>query len=162
METFTLRAAAAACELSYQLVRKRADRGTLRTVKRDGIRLVPRAELERTGLWPGSRPALSGGQELQHLRDALAEASHELETLRPLPAQLDAERQARELAEAAAHEHQAAATIARAKLDAEPPARKKGGGLRSGIRALWPLPRPRRRPASAGAAFPPREEQQGR
>ncbi|MGI8749977.1 MAG: hypothetical protein ACR2J6_05405 [Thermoleophilaceae bacterium] len=162
METFTIRAAAERCEVSYQLMRKRVDRGTVRTVKRDGVRLIPRPELERVGLWPGSQPELAAGQELEHLRADLAAARAELETLRPMPAQLDAERQARELAEQAAYEQRAAAMIAEAKREVaqrelvaaatalEP---LTDGGLLTGVRALMRLRRSEQpEPAGSEAA----------
>ena len=116
MDTFTIREAAKACETSYQSLRKRVDRGTVRTVKKDGIRLIPKSELERAGLWPGSAPAASTSTEIDTLRRQLAAANAELDTLRPLPAQLDAERQAREIAEDALHEQRAAAVTATAQL----------------------------------------------
>jgi len=116
METFTIREAAERCDVSYQLMRKRVDRGTVSTVKRDGVRLIPRTELERTGLWPGSQPEQSDSLELVSLRTQLAEAQRELSGLRPLSAKLEAERKGRELAEQATHEHRATAIAAEARL----------------------------------------------
>lgn len=148
--TFTIREAAEACEVSYQLMRKRVDRGTLQTVKRDGVRHVPRSELERAGLWPGSQPQLSDSQELTTLRAQLAEAHAELENLRALPAQLDAERQARELADVAVHEQRAIAIAAEARLEEAEREREAAaealgpltdGGLLTGVRALLSLRR---------------------
>ena len=94
-------------------MRKRVDRST---VKHDGIRLIPRTELERTGLWPGSQPEQSDSLELATLRAQLAEAERELTGLRPLPAKFEAERKTRELAEQATHEHRATAIAAEARL----------------------------------------------
>lgn len=152
METFTIREAAQRCDVSYQLMRKRVDRGTVSTVKRDGVRLIPRTELERTGLWPGSQPAQSDSLELATLRAQLAEAERELTGLRPLPAKLEAERKARELAEQATHEHRATAIAAEARLsEAEQAAERErataaaalepltSGGFISSIRALRAL-----------------------
>jgi hypothetical protein len=52
MERFTIRAAAERCGVSYDSLRKRVDRGSLQVVKEDGLRMIPREELERAGLWP--------------------------------------------------------------------------------------------------------------
>jgi hypothetical protein len=120
METFTIREAAQRCEVSYQLMRKRVDRGTLQTVKRDGVRRVPRTELERVGLWPGSQPQLSDSLELVTLRQRLAAAEAKLAELTPLPAQLEAERLTREHIELALHEQRAVAVTSDAqRLEAE-------------------------------------------
>jgi chromosome segregation ATPase len=131
-------------------MRKRVDRGTVRTVKRDGVRRIPRAELERVGLWPGSQPELAAGQELATLRAQLAEAHRELADLRPLPAQLEAERQAREIAEVAMYQQRAEASTAVARLQSVEQQRETAaaalqpltdGGLISGVRALLSLRR---------------------
>jgi hypothetical protein len=45
--------AAAATGLTVRAIRRRLDRGTLQHVKRDGVRLIPRSELERHGLLGG-------------------------------------------------------------------------------------------------------------
>jgi len=142
METLTIREAAERCEVSHQLMRKRVDRGTLRTVKRDGVRLIPRSELERAGLWPGTQPALAH-EDANRLRAELAEAQRELSTLRALPQQVDAERQAREIAEHALHEQRAKALAAEAAR-AEAAATLEqlaGGGLIAGVRTLMTLRR---------------------
>jgi hypothetical protein len=52
MERFTIRAAAERCGVSYDSLRKRVDRGSVQVVKEDGLRMIPREELERAGLWP--------------------------------------------------------------------------------------------------------------
>lgn len=116
METFTIREAAARCGVTYQTMRKRVDRGTLRSVKQDGVRLIPRAELERAGLWPGSQPVVVPGGELATLRAELAAAQAELDDLRPLRGQLGAERDAREHAEQAMHAARAGEQTAAAQL----------------------------------------------
>jgi hypothetical protein len=41
-------------------LRKKVDRGALRVVKHDGVRRIPRSELERAGLWPGARGRRTG------------------------------------------------------------------------------------------------------
>jgi DNA repair exonuclease SbcCD ATPase subunit len=116
-KVFTIRQAAEHCGVSYQSLRKRVDRGTIKALQReeDGLRLIPRAELERVGLWPGSTPEGTSA-EAGHLRTRVAELERELAALRALPQQVDAERQARELAEAAMHEARAAQTTIAAQL----------------------------------------------
>jgi hypothetical protein len=66
METFTIREAAERCEVSYQAVRKRVDRGSVQVVHKDGVRRIPQAELERAGLWPGAR--MGAPAEVQRLQ----------------------------------------------------------------------------------------------
>jgi hypothetical protein len=113
------------------------------------VRLIPRTELERTGLWPGSQPEQSDSLELATLRAQLAEAQRELTDLRPLAAKLEAEQRSRELAEQAVHEQRAAAIAAEARLsDAEQEAEQEraaaaaalepltSGGFFAGVRAL--------------------------
>lgn len=119
METLTIREAAAHCGTTYQAMRKRVDRGSVRSVKnRDGVRLIPRSELERAGLWPGSQPQSVDAHELTTLRAELAEARAELADLRPLRGQIGAERQAREHAELAIHQERAGRQTAEAQLAA--------------------------------------------
>jgi len=139
-QLFTIREAAERCGVTYESIRKRVDRGTLTSLKKDGVRLIPRDELERLHLWPGSQRQLSDSLELQHLRTELDNALAELATLRP---QLDTERESRERSEAAMHQHRAEAITARAQLESttsviEP---LTAGGLISGFRALRALRR---------------------
>jgi len=55
VETFTIREAAEACGLTYEAMRARVDRGTIRAGKRhgDAARVIPKRELQRVGLLPG-------------------------------------------------------------------------------------------------------------
>jgi excisionase family DNA binding protein len=120
METFTIREAAERCELSYQALRRRVDRGTVQTVMKGGARRIPRGELERVGLWPGAQPGAPA--EVQRLQHELDVAHQELRKLRLLPREVDAEREARDRVEAALHEERAerqAAQAAREALEAE-------------------------------------------
>ena len=78
------------------------DRGSVQVLTKDGVRRIPRAELERTGLWPGAHA--DAPAELQRLQ---AENEQLRGELRALPAQVDAECQARERAEAAFHQARA-------------------------------------------------------
>jgi excisionase family DNA binding protein len=50
METLTITEAAEATGVSKKALRNRVDRGQLRAVLRDGMRRIPRSELERIGL----------------------------------------------------------------------------------------------------------------
>ncbi len=114
METFTIREAAARCGVSYQAIRKRVDRGSIRVVRKDGVRLIPRTELERTGLWPG--PRSDAPAELQRLQAENEDLRRELVQLRALPQKVEAEREARERIEQALFEERADKQIAEARL----------------------------------------------
>ena len=105
MKTFTIREAAEKCGISYQAMRKRADRDTVATVMAGGVRRIPQAELERVGLWPDSATgdkALS--EEIKELRS-------QLQSQRALAERAESayasERETRERMEAAALEHRA-------------------------------------------------------
>lgn len=118
METFTIREAAERCELSYQAMRKKVDRGTVRVVKHDGVRRIPRAELERARLWPGARaddaPDVAAlREETERLRRDLA--SHRQLTKRAQTV-ADVERQARELTEQELHRERAERLSAEQRL----------------------------------------------
>lgn len=106
--------AAELCDTSYTALRKRADRGTLRTVKVGKTRMVPRSELERAGLLPGA--------EERRLAARVAELEAEIRTVRLLTeraeSELEAERDARTRAESAMHEHRAVARAAAAQSEA--------------------------------------------
>jgi hypothetical protein len=154
MDTFTIRDAADQCGVSYETMRKRVDRGSVRSVKQDGVRLVPRAELDRTGLWPGSQPETVSGTELEQLRTALTIARQELETLRAVPKQLTAEREARGRLEAELFERQAIAAAAEERAAEAVAAADELRGLEAELRAAgpiraWKLARTRRRAAEA-------------
>lgn len=105
METYTIREAAARCEVSYEALRRRADRGSIQTVRKDGVRRIPRGELERVGLWPGAHSAAP--EEVQRLQTELEHARGELRALRLLPQKIAAEQEARELIETTLHQERA-------------------------------------------------------
>jgi hypothetical protein len=105
METFTIREAAERCEVSYQAMRKRVDRGSVQVVHKDGVRRIPRAELERIGLWPGAQA--DAPAEIKRLQAKLDQAHQELKKLRLLPQQVEVERETRERVEQALHEERA-------------------------------------------------------
>ena len=54
--TLTIREAAAATGLGVKALQRRIERGTLRSVLRDGRRLIPATELLRSGLLPSTSP----------------------------------------------------------------------------------------------------------
>lgn len=98
VNTFTIREAAEHCGVTYQAMRKRVDRETLRTVKKDGVRVIPRSELERAGLWPGSTTA---DVELRKENERLRQ---ELEQHRVLTEQAQSTAEAERAARAEAEE----------------------------------------------------------
>lgn len=105
MQTFSLTEAAEVCGVSVKALRRRADRGTLRVVVRDGIRRVPASELERAGLLPDA--------EVRALRAEIERLEDQLRAQRLLTQTIErghaAEADARERAEAAALEARAQA-----------------------------------------------------
>jgi len=105
METFTIREAAEACGMTYEAMRARVDRGTLRAGKRrdDGARIIPKSELERLGLLPGA-DVVELQKELDRLRQELK--THRLLTERA-ESTAAAEREAREFVELAMHRERA-------------------------------------------------------
>ncbi len=113
MQTYTLREAAELCGMSVVAFRGRADRGSIRTVQRDGVRYVPHSELERAGLLPGA--------ELRTLKVEVERLNKDLAVHRQLvestQQQRQAEQQARETAEAALHEQRAQTTMVQEKLE---------------------------------------------
>ncbi len=92
METYTLREAAALTGTTLAAMRKKAERGQLRTVIRDGKRRVPRAELERLGLPVEPRPAATA-EVVAELIARLEQQAAELASLRQLPARIDRQEQ---------------------------------------------------------------------
>jgi DNA-binding transcriptional MerR regulator len=113
VETYTLSEAAERCGLSVAALRRRADRGTIRTVKRDGVRRVPRSELERAGL--GVEAPATPAELVRELAETIRRQERELAALRALPERVDAERE-----RVAAAEHRAADSAAEAlRLRAE-------------------------------------------
>ena len=105
VELYTIREAAQLCGMTYEALRARVDRGSLRAGKRreDAARMIPRSELQRTGLLPGADVA-----ELQSEVDRL---QTELRTHRLLAEKAQsataAEHQAREQVEHAFHQERA-------------------------------------------------------
>lgn len=114
MKTYTLKEAATITQKSLKTLQGRADRGTLRTVMRDGVRLVPAVELERSGLMPNA--------EVIALERRVDELEQQLGAARQLTAsterRAESEVEARERAEAAAIEAAAKAREADEQLRA--------------------------------------------
>jgi len=119
METFTIREAAERCGLSYQAMRKKVDRGTIRVVKHDGVRRVPRAELERAQLWPGAR--IGDAPDFAALREETERLRRDLASHRQLTKRAqtiaDVERQARERIEQELHRERAERLSAEQRLE---------------------------------------------
>ena len=116
METYTLSEAAERCGVSVAALRRRADRGTIRTVKRDGVRRVPRSELERAGL--GVEAPATPAEVVRELTETIRRQERELAALRALPERVDAERERVGAAEHRAADSAAEALRLRAELDA--------------------------------------------
>jgi excisionase family DNA binding protein len=125
MRTFTIAETAELTGLSRKAIARRVERGSLRSVVRNGRRRIPRSELERAGLLtegdegtpnldPGAlllpRPAAggleaAGGQEdvlvtlVRELLDRLERQSSEMAQLRALTVEAESLRLTNELAE---------------------------------------------------------------
>jgi len=115
METLTIREAADACGMTYEAMRARVDRGTLRAGKRrdDGARMIPKSELLQAGLLPGA-DVVQLHSEIDQLRRELKE--HRLLTERA-QSETAAERQARELIEQSMHRERAERQTLQAQLE---------------------------------------------
>ncbi len=128
METYTLREAAGLTGTSQEALRKRVDRGTIRSVKRAGVRRIPRSELERAGLRIGE-PA-DANDIVRELTEKIDAQAQELARLRALPErveeyrrQADVEAKARQEAEALARVESDGREAAEREREAEREAR---------------------------------------
>ncbi|MDQ3971073.1 MAG: helix-turn-helix domain-containing protein [Thermoproteota archaeon] len=133
METLTIAEAAEATGLTKKAIRNRVDRGQLRAVLRDGVRRIPRSELDRAGLDADSLEAGDGADIRQgaasrqpketsawaELLDRLERQAGELAELRVLTREAESLREDRERLEGAFHEARARASELEAKLDVE-------------------------------------------
>ena len=117
METYTLSEAAERSGVSVEAMRRRADRGTLRTVKREGVRRVPRSELERAGLRVGDPAHVS--DVVRELTETIRRQERELVSLRALPERVESTRRdhEREAEARAAAEIRAQAAEEKARHD---------------------------------------------
>jgi hypothetical protein len=148
--TYSLREAAELCDVSLTTMRRRADRGTIQTTLTDGERRVPLGELERAGLLPDA--------ELKDLRRRVDQLTNELATSRQLVVSTEraaeAEREARERAEAALYEREAAARQAQQAAVEAIAASDELRALEADLRAAgpiraWKLARTRRKAVDA-------------
>jgi hypothetical protein len=132
VETYTIAEAAQVTRLTKKAIRNRVDRGQVRAVVRDGVRRIPRSELERAGLSVNTSEAVSEAAEGQEaasgqpqsaafaeVLERLERQAGELAELRVLTREADSLREERDRLEAALHESRATATELEAKLDAE-------------------------------------------
>ncbi len=105
MDIFTIREAAEACGLTYEALRARVDRGTIRAGKRreDAARVIPKSELQRVGLLPGDEHA-DLHAEIARLREELH--AHRLLAERA-QGETAVERKAREQIEQTLHQERA-------------------------------------------------------
>ena len=110
--TYTIREASEFCGVSMALMRRRADRGQLRTVLKDGVRHIPHSELERAGLVPDAEKHVLE-REVLHLRAEITELRLLPERIeREWRGKLEAEQRARELIQQDAHRAEQAAQAA--------------------------------------------------
>lgn len=113
METFTIAEAAAATGLTKKAMRNRVDRGQLRAVLRDGVRRIPRSELDRLGLLGAGSEAAERqvpheaasaeavrSEVIRELLDRVERQSAEITTLRALTAEAESLKNEREVLEA--------------------------------------------------------------
>jgi excisionase family DNA binding protein len=155
-QTLTIAEAAALTGLSKTAVRRRVERGSLPAVLRAGVRRIPLSELERQGLVPaGVGVAEAAGPPTQEawseLLDRLVDQERRLAEYRLLAAQaeslhgeIEAERGARQAAEAALHEARARVRMLEARTSARPPG--AGRALRAAAALLARAARARRLP----------------
>lgn len=109
----TLREAAERCGISHTAMRKRADRGGLATVKREGVRCVPLSELERHGLLPDAE-LVAARRRVEELEREVAEHRQLVESTERARA---AEHEAMLAATEAAMRHRAEAEVASQRLE---------------------------------------------
>lgn len=131
METLTITEAAEATGVSKKALRNRVDRGQIRAVLRDGMRRIPRSELERVGLvvqFPGeakdeaAERRESGGSQSseagawKEALERLERQAAELAELRMITRQAESLREERDRLEATVHQERAERQAAEARL----------------------------------------------
>jgi chromosome segregation ATPase len=166
MEMFTIAEAAEATGLTKKALRNRVDRGQVRSVLREGMRHIPRSELERAGLLLGGHDeagaeaaeaveTANGGQDassleavIDNLHDRLEKQAAELGRLRLLTEQADSlkaaaletEQRAHEALEAEYHAARAQAGAFEAELhDARARIAVLESAARPASRRWWPF-----------------------
>ena len=128
METLTIAEAAEATDLTAKAMRNRVDRGQIRAVLKDGVRRIPRSELDRAGLAAklpheaASEPQTADDEPAaeaaawKEVLERLERQAGELAELRVLTRQAESLRDERDRLEAAVHEERAEKQAAKAKL----------------------------------------------
>lgn len=129
METFTIAEAAEAAGITKKAMRNRVDRGQVRAVLRDGIRRIPRSELQRVGLLGAAHGAASrhlpheaASPEADHaiaireLLDRLERQAGEISSLRALTVEADSLKAERENLQTSLFEAQARVAELEARL----------------------------------------------
>ena len=130
METYTFSEAAEATGLTKKALRNRVYRGQIRSVLRDGVRRIPRSELERVGLALDEGETLDEAQErhetaggvarksgvMSELLDRLERQAGELGELRALTRQAESLQAERAEFERALYEERAKVMELEAKL----------------------------------------------
>src|SRR6266508_5673258 len=129
METYTFAEAAEATGLTKKALRNRVYRGQIRAVLRDGVRRIPRSELERVGLALDEGETLDEAQErhetaggiarpgvVSELLDRLERQAGELVELRALTREAESLQAERAELERALYEERAKVTELEAKL----------------------------------------------
>lgn len=165
MEMLTIAEAAEVTGLTKKALRNRVDRGQVRSVLRDGMRHIPRSELERAGLMGQRDEAAAEATEagkigierqgassleavIDSLHDRLEQQAAELGRLRLLTEQADSlkaaaletERRAREALEAEYHAARAQAGAFEAELrDARARIADLESAARPAPKRWWPF-----------------------
>jgi predicted nuclease with TOPRIM domain len=128
METFTFAEAAEVTGISKKALRNRVYRGHLQAVLRDGVRRIPRSELERAGLLTSPSNASDVSSEvpletagetgmLNELLNRLERQAGELAELRLITREAESLKTERAQFEAALHETRARVRELEAQLD---------------------------------------------
>lgn len=132
METLTIAEAAEATGLTKKALRNRVDRGLVRAVLRDGVRRIPRSELERVGLTvklpheaaikaaavsEGTEPhAAEAATAWKEVLERLERQAAELAELRLVTRQAESLRADRDRLEAAVHQERSERQATEARL----------------------------------------------
>jgi Helix-turn-helix domain len=177
--TYTIAEASELTGLSRKALARRVERGSLRSVVRNGRRLIPRSELVRAGLVVEEReergtergttdlPAVTGDSEsslvllIRDLMERVERQANELAQFRALTVQAESLRAERELAELRARlAHLENRPAGGDRREAPTQVRRAPGGARPvGSDALWLPPGAAVRPPAASAPpRPPRTE----
>jgi helix-turn-helix protein len=180
--TYTIAEASELTGLSRKALARRVERGSLRSVVRNGRRLIPRSELVRAGLVVEEReergtergttdlPAVTGDSEtalvllIRDLMERVERQANELAQFRALTVQAESLRAERELAEVRARlAHLENRPAGGDRGEATRIRRAPGGARPVGSDALWLPPGAAvRSPAASAPPPPPRTERAAR